>query len=254
MLHTSLAGAAAHDNYAPCTIGDLTALGFDYWALGHVHKRQVHGESPWIVMPGIPQGRDIGEAGPKSATLLCVDNGTIAISEVPTGGIAFQRRDIDVSECGDEDALRDTVRTALRDETANLSADAAIMRIRLTGTFEHSWRVGRDRDRWTAEISDMARESGRLWVEKVELAFSEAPNQGSGGSATAELSAIMATLCDQGPFSDGLERMVADVLNNLPPRLRAELIPTEAAQRKLTVQLARDGTRRMEELMRGSSQ
>jgi len=70
MLHTSLMGAAGHDPYAPCTVGDLTAAGFDYWALGHVHSRQVHSEAPWVVMPGTPQGRDIGEPGPKSATLL----------------------------------------------------------------------------------------------------------------------------------------------------------------------------------------
>ena len=35
---------------------DLAGMGFDYWALGHVHKREVHPEIPWIVMPGCPQG------------------------------------------------------------------------------------------------------------------------------------------------------------------------------------------------------
>lgn len=52
MLHTSLVGAAGHDPYAPCTVNDLVAAGFDYWALGHVHRRQVHAESPWVVLPG----------------------------------------------------------------------------------------------------------------------------------------------------------------------------------------------------------
>ena len=57
MLHTSLSGAGAHDPYAPCSVADLQRHGFDYWALGHVHQRQVHSEKPCIVMPGMPQGR-----------------------------------------------------------------------------------------------------------------------------------------------------------------------------------------------------
>ena len=60
LLHTSLAGAEGHDTYAPCSVADLIGHGFDYWCLGHVHKRQVHARSPCtVVMPGIPQGRDI---------------------------------------------------------------------------------------------------------------------------------------------------------------------------------------------------
>lgn len=89
MLHTSLAGAAGHDVYAPCSVSDLAAMGFDYWALGHVHKRQVHAQSPWVVMPGIPQGRDIGEAGPMSATMLNIDDASISIEEVITSAVEF---------------------------------------------------------------------------------------------------------------------------------------------------------------------
>ena len=54
MLHTSLTGAAGHDPYAPCSVADLVQAGFDYWALGHVHKRQVHATAPWVVMPMRP--------------------------------------------------------------------------------------------------------------------------------------------------------------------------------------------------------
>ena len=44
MLHTSLAGSRGHDPYAPCSVAELAGHGFDYWALGHVHLRQVHYE------------------------------------------------------------------------------------------------------------------------------------------------------------------------------------------------------------------
>ena len=73
LMHTSLGGAPGHDPYAPVTPADLGRSGFDYWALGHIHKpsRQVVGRTQ-VVMPGIPQGRDIGEAGPRGVVLVTV--------------------------------------------------------------------------------------------------------------------------------------------------------------------------------------
>ena len=38
VLHTALEGNAAHPNYAPCSIAELEARGYQYWALGHVHE------------------------------------------------------------------------------------------------------------------------------------------------------------------------------------------------------------------------
>src|SRR5208283_1107022 len=77
MLHTSLNGREGHENYAPCTLDTLKAKGYDYWALGHVHKREVPGENPWIVFPGNTQGRHIREAGPKGCTLVGVEDGAV---------------------------------------------------------------------------------------------------------------------------------------------------------------------------------
>ena len=38
VLHTGMGGMGGHANYAPCTVDDLVAKGYDYWALGHVHQ------------------------------------------------------------------------------------------------------------------------------------------------------------------------------------------------------------------------
>lgn len=99
MLHTSLGGAAGHDPYAPCSIAELAAAGFDYWALGHVHRRTVHHEAPFIVMPGMPQGRDMGEDGPKSVTLIHVEESGLRIEERPSAALEFRHDSIDVSDC-----------------------------------------------------------------------------------------------------------------------------------------------------------
>jgi DNA repair exonuclease SbcCD nuclease subunit len=55
--------------------------GYDYWALGHVHAREVVATEPWIVFPGNLQGRGLREPGPKGATLVRVSAGRVASVE-----------------------------------------------------------------------------------------------------------------------------------------------------------------------------
>ena len=62
MLHTAC-GVGGHANYAPCTPAQLAATGYDYWALGHIHTRMVLSQRPWIVFPGVLQGRHHQRAG-----------------------------------------------------------------------------------------------------------------------------------------------------------------------------------------------
>lgn len=93
LLHTSLGGAVGHDVYAPCTPSDLARHGFAYWALGHVHKRSVAREgTATIVMPGMPQGRDVGESGAKSVELVTVaDDRSIQLERRYTALAEFAR-------------------------------------------------------------------------------------------------------------------------------------------------------------------
>lgn len=42
VLHANVGGHPGHDPYAPCSYDDLAAAPVDYWALGHIHKRDVH--------------------------------------------------------------------------------------------------------------------------------------------------------------------------------------------------------------------
>src|SRR5438045_2338199 len=61
LLHTSIDGRVGHDTYAPCSVDQLRGHGYQYWALGHVHRREVLSEAPWIVFSGNLQGRHINE-------------------------------------------------------------------------------------------------------------------------------------------------------------------------------------------------
>ncbi|GEO65514.1 metallophosphoesterase family protein [Companilactobacillus nantensis] len=62
------------DNYAPFQVSDLLQKGYDYWALGHIHKRQILHESPMIVYSGDIQGRNQNDITPKGFYIVSVEN------------------------------------------------------------------------------------------------------------------------------------------------------------------------------------
>ena len=71
LLHANVGSNPDHDSYAPCTIDDLLQPPVDYWALGHVHSRQVLRDGrPTILYPGNPQGRHFNESGARGAYLV----------------------------------------------------------------------------------------------------------------------------------------------------------------------------------------
>ena len=87
LLHTALEGREGHEPYAPCTVDELVNKGYDYWALGHVHQREIVQKEPWIVYPGVIQGRHVREAGRKGCTLVALDHGRV---------VSVEHRDVDV--------------------------------------------------------------------------------------------------------------------------------------------------------------
>ena len=98
LLHTALDGREGHALYAPCTASELKAKGYDYWALGHVHQREVVAEEPYIVFPGNLQGRHIKETGPKGATLIEERSGKIASLEArQLDVVRWEQTEVDVS-------------------------------------------------------------------------------------------------------------------------------------------------------------
>jgi len=83
ILHCLISGTEGHLPYAPCTLDDLAAKGYDYWALGHVHKYGVLREQPHIVYAGCTQGRHIREPGNKGCVLVEVEESEIRTEFVP---------------------------------------------------------------------------------------------------------------------------------------------------------------------------
>lgn len=78
LVHTQVLearGRDRHEAYAATARATLADAPVDYWALGHVHRRQVVCESPLACYPGNLQGRHRHERGPKGALLVELEGG-----------------------------------------------------------------------------------------------------------------------------------------------------------------------------------
>ncbi len=170
LMHTSLAGAPGHDLYAPCSLADLQSTGFRYWALGHVHKRSVVEGNCAVVMPGMPQGRDINEAGAKSVSLVTVsDDRSIHIEERITSIAQFERVAIDATGIDDWRDLVTFLVRALEQARGDVASENLVARLRVTGATPLAWRIRRDLDLLKTEADDRASVIGNCWVEKLEV-------------------------------------------------------------------------------------
>lgn len=244
LLHTSLAGAEGHDRYAPCSVADLAAAGFDYWALGHVHKRQVHLDRPAIIMPGIPQGRDINESGAKSVSLVTIAaDGTIAIAEHRTSTAQFERVSVNLTGIEDwPEAMRIVGRNlaAERDKTAS---DHLIARVTLTGATSLNWRLRRDGDLLRAEAEQQAAITGNTWIEKISSDCT--PQRGAAidaAGAVAELSQLISeTVLKSDAYRLQATELLSELRGALPRELHKMFGDDEASFEKAVAELSREG-------------
>lgn len=177
VLHTALAGRDGHQSYAPCSVADLSSKGYDYWALGHVHNREIVSQSPWIVFPGNTQGRHIRETGDKGCTLVTVDasaGGDSPITEVQhvsLDTLRWERIQVDASGAPDEDAVCDQILRRLDPLLQTQSDKYLAIRIEIFGACPAHDTLQRHRDAFIANLRADALDlsNGRLWLEKVRI-------------------------------------------------------------------------------------
>lgn len=119
MLHGSLASNTEHDTYAPFQIGDLVDRGMDYWALGHIHQRDVLKENPHVVYSGNTQGRHRKEMGEKGCYHVTLTETGADLSFIPLQSIIFSPLSLDVSDCKNIDQLEKYIKNHLEQQLKN---------------------------------------------------------------------------------------------------------------------------------------
>lgn len=174
LLHCMVGEQPDHGRFSPCSVEDLRAAGMDYWALGHVHLRQVLVQhDPWIVYPGNLQGRSTkpSEQGAKGAMLVQVRDGIIATPDfIPLDCVRFVRCAVDVSAIADVGDLRDAVLVQLEDLRSTNDGRSLIARIVLSGRGAVHRELARDGalpEFQDAIKDDLAGHQPLVWIESV---------------------------------------------------------------------------------------
>lgn len=98
ILHGQLDGNNEHDKYAPFSINDLLGKDFDYWALGHIHKRQALHTYPPVIYAGNTQGRNRKETGVKGCYLVQLRETEADLQFIETSVIQWDKVKIDASK------------------------------------------------------------------------------------------------------------------------------------------------------------
>ena len=174
VLHTALEGNAEHARYAPCSVAELKAKGYQYWALGHVHEHWVQRGDVTIAYPGNLQGRHIRELGARGALLVTAEDGEITeLERLEVGVLRWHTLDIDISAAAD---LRSAVRMVGQAMELLLESTPADLPLAVRVVFKGCSAVhaelivdeGQLRQEVIAQA--VALDADRIWVEKVRVA------------------------------------------------------------------------------------
>ncbi len=170
LLHTSLDGREGHAPYAPCTVATLAGKGYDYWALGHVHRREVICEAPWIVFPGNLQGRHAKETGEKGATLVTVEEGRVAVEARALDVVRWAAIEVDAATAAGAEEVVERAREALAKAVARAEGRTVAARVTVVGTSAAHGALSGSPERWESELRAAATDVGGVWLERVRFA------------------------------------------------------------------------------------
>jgi len=223
VLHTALEGHTVHANYAPCSITQLEAKGYQYWALGHVHEHRIWQGSSTIAFPGNLQGRHIKETGPRSALMVTAAGTDIeAVDRVYVDVLRWQALLVDVSASSTLDDVVRAVGRALAELVDSTDGDRPIAaRITLTGASAAHGQLFGLEPQLRAEVLAQAAALGteRIWIEKVRVETTPhdaAEVVAARADAVADLQQLLSKADSDASFLDSLQDDLMQMIGKLP--------------------------------------
>jgi DNA repair exonuclease SbcCD nuclease subunit len=224
LLHTALEGRAGHAPYAPCRLGALIDRGYDYFALGHVHQREVLSERPWIVFPGNLQGRHARETGAKGATLVTLEGEQVrSVEHRALDEVRWQIAEADVSGERSLDGVLERVRESLNGAVAHSDGRLSAIRVRLLGASAAHEQLSTHSLRVTEEVRALTLDlAGEAWLEKVEFGTEPLARRAELREREDAIGELLRGLCGISQDDTALLELAAE-LSELKRKLPAEL-------------------------------
>src|SRR5699024_9820393 len=108
-LHGSADSPHGHANYAPFKLQELKDRSFDYWALGHIHKKEILSETPPIIYPGKTQGRHRNESGEKGFYYIEMSENKLNKQLIKSNDIQIKAISINLNDEETIEQIRDKI-------------------------------------------------------------------------------------------------------------------------------------------------
>ena len=152
--HTNVDGNQEYAQYSPASLGELKKAGYDYWALGHIHKQAILSEKePMIVYAGNTQGRHINERGVKACHYVEVVNKLVVESKwLPVSPIVWEELIVDISSVERLDQLLSLIDKKI-EELQNKYQQPLIIRLKIVGRSELYFAVQKKEHLEEIEVS-----------------------------------------------------------------------------------------------------
>lgn len=226
VLHTALNGRNGHDNYAPCTIPSLLSHGYDYWALGHVHQREIIHEKPWIVFSGNLQGRHVRETGAKGCSLITVEDGQTQVNHVSVDVLRWQVCKLNASEITVADDLLDKAHSAVTKALQGAEGRPLAVRFVIAGASPIHNELYSNSEQWLNEIRATATDAGlgKVWIEKINLQTTKQSKSSQG--ALGEIGNFLDNLPEESEILQALSTEFKSLKNALPLEARFNSVET----------------------------
>jgi len=227
VLHTALEGNSAHATYAPCSLDELHAKGYHYWALGHVHEHQIWQGASTVVFPGNLQGRHIRETGPRGAVLVTADeHGVQDIKRLFVDVLRWESLEVDATGCKSLSEVVGNIGKALDGLVENSAANIPIaVRVTVTGkTAAHGDLFGLE-SQLRAEVLALAVAIGAelVWIEKVKVsttAVDDGKAVRARADALSDLQDLLQAAESDPDFLNSLQAELLGLVNKAPLELQ----------------------------------
>jgi DNA repair exonuclease SbcCD nuclease subunit len=226
LLHTGMEGREGHSRYAPCNLESLKAKGYDYWALGHIHQREIICEEPFVAFSGNIQGRHIRETGPKGCFLVTVDSSRQSFAKfVSLDVMRWARGIVNLGGVADTDEVLELAAERIRQLQGEAGNYPLAIRLEFQGACAAHRQLLAHRESWINEFRGVTIDAsnGRAWLEKVQF-------------QTVEYSAGAQPSIDESSLGELHE--LFGLIRREPQRLKDLVFDFSHASRKLPPELA----------------
>ncbi len=230
VLHTSVNGREGHENYAPCSIDTLKSKNYNYWALGHIHKKEILSENPWIVFPGNIQGRHIKETGFKGCMIVSIEeDSNVSVEFRNLYSLVWSFCNTDVTGTVEPYEVVEKVRKSVEKEFLKNDGQFTAARVLVKGACKaHNFLLS-DPEKWKNEIRLAVADScnNSVWLEKILIKTTieaDIEQIKKRNDPVGDLLRYIDSLGSQGnqEIHDMLSNVVSDLNEKLPYELKSD--------------------------------